>query len=245
MSTEIDELKEQIQEIKASHTSNRLSSFGSIATPIVVAIVGGYFALTGSYKNAEISELGIETTTEIAEKDRWLDHAKFAKELMSEFLNDDPVRAKMALELVSHADANLGSRLTEIVAQSPHSNIKVFATEKMLELREVLIRQLVHPDKDVRWNAAEGLLSHSNDKLLIPDLIDFAKKDPESIKKTGGDKWRIFNVMTVLLDLARGENTIIYENKRVITEFAEWSKVHDPRTKNIAAELLKRLVDKK
>lgn len=237
METKLEELQKEIEELKKDRGTKKLSAYGAITTPIVVAVVGGYFALFGQIKNSESRLEQTQSLSENAQKDRWLEQAKFAKGFMNDLLRSDSAKAKMALEIISYADANLGSRLTEIVAQSSESQIRDFAKDKKTELRDILIRQLVHPEKSVRRNAAEGLLAHAKDPFLIPKLIEFAEQNPDAKDAAIGENLRIYNVTAVLLDLAIVGSPFIKSNLSALDKFSEWAVKNDPGTKKLVSKL--------
>lgn len=232
LSERIERLKTQIERMSQKRTSSeRISTFGAIATPILVVLIGGILAFTQTQQQTE-------TISETATQDRWVEQAKLAKDLMADFVNEDELRSRMALELVAHADANLGSRLSKIIAEvTQDTSLAEAAAGRRVQLREQLIRQLIHDSKSVRWDAAEALLAHSDDPELIGRLIAFAKEDPDTKFDSGPRRWRIHNAMTVMLDLARSHQQIVIDNQEEILSFADWAKEHDSRTKNMALEL--------
>lgn len=202
---DFEALKVKLENMSIKRTrSEKLTYASAIITPILVVLIGGYITLTQTWKQ-------VETTAEVATQDRWIQQAKLASELMCDFLNAVELRARMALELVTHADASLGSRLYKIIVEvSQDTSLKDAAVTRRDKLREQLIRQLIHESKSVRWDAAEALLTYSDE---IDRLIAFAKENANTISESGSEIWRIYNVMTVILDLARDQQQIVFDNR--------------------------------
>ena len=229
---EFEALKVKLENMSIKRTrSEKFTFISAIITPILVVLIGGYITLTQTWKQ-------VETTAEVATQDRWIQQAKLASELMGDFLNADELRARMALELVTHADASLGSRLYKIIVEvSQDTSLRDAAITRRDKLRERLIRQLIHESKSIRWDAAEALLTYSDDPSLIDRLIAFAKEDSNAVSESGSKKWRIYNVMTVILDLARDQKQIVFDNRQKLSNIVTWSIQYDPRTKKMADEL--------
>jgi len=73
LSERIERLKTQIELMSQKRTSSeRISTFGAIATPILVVLIGGILAFTQTQQQTE-------TISETATQDRWVEQASLLK----------------------------------------------------------------------------------------------------------------------------------------------------------------------
>ncbi len=205
---------------------------------IVASVATGWVTLQERAGEADRTRDTLRSTESMAELDRWLEHARIAMQLRDDFLGPDDNRIQFAFEVVAHFDPAFATRLDEARGSA---DAGVAIDNRADELREQMIRQLVHEERDVRYAAAEGLQA-SVDPALVHALLAFGREDPDAAKRSGGARWRIYNVMTVLVDLARVRNPAVSVSKRVdVLDYTGWARVHDKSASPLADELVRLL----
>lgn len=186
----------------------------SALIPIAIAGVGGYYSYQAQNTAIKVAEVRAEADGKVRQAQTLAESRLKQAELVSKFfeplMGEDPRRSEFAVQALLVAAPDYGPTLVRVVARDIKAPTEAaYASDALVERRDVLIRQMFSGDARQRLEAYRQLLgSWGNDELLIPAVIAYG-----SGNTSNGDG--IYNALVLLSHMQR--DTIQKRKEDIIT----------------------------